>query len=112
MPPPNPNEEHKHWHLDKRVPVGIIIALLVQTVCFVAFGAHYIGKDQEWKTNIVARLDAIPAKIPPDMVTDRLTAVEKSIEVIKTNQMHTMSTLRAVADKLNVVPPPPNIGPR
>lgn len=104
------NQVDRHWHLDKRVPIGIIIALLPQTISFVAIGAWYAGKDQEWKTNIVTRLDAIPAKIPPDTVIDRLTNLEKSVEVIKTNQLHTNRTLRSVADRLNVIPSPPNSG--
>jgi hypothetical protein len=40
------------WHLDKKVPIGIIVALLVQTIVLV-----YVGTT--WKVDVESRLGAL-----------------------------------------------------
>lgn len=47
MPPAN-----EQWHLDRRVPISIIVALFVQTVTFVYFGTA-------WKSDTDARIAAL-----------------------------------------------------
>jgi len=39
----------REWHLDKKVPVGIILAIILQTMGFVAIGAA-------WKADVDGRL--------------------------------------------------------
>lgn len=46
MPP------QENWHLDKKVPISIIVALFMQTIVFV-----YVGTT--WKSDVDARLTAI-----------------------------------------------------
>ena len=36
--------EDGNWHLDKKVPLGIIFAIFVQTVVFVAFFSSFISE--------------------------------------------------------------------
>lgn len=93
-------DDKDHWHLDRRVPIAILVIVGIQTAGFLTAAGWYIGKDQEWKTGVEQRLSEIPTVIPPEQVIRRLTAVE-------TNQMHIMATLRAIAERLNVTPPPP-----
>lgn len=44
-----PNES---WHLDKKVPIGIIVALFVQTITLVAVGVS-------WKSDVDHRLESL-----------------------------------------------------
>lgn len=99
-------EEREHWHLDRRVPIAILVIVGIQTLCFLAAGGFYVGADQQWKKHVEVRLDAIPTKIPPDKVVARLTALEKAVAVMNANQKNSMATLIAVAERLNVIPPP------
>jgi hypothetical protein len=32
----------EHWHLDKKVPIGIIVALLLQTMTFIYVGTAWV----------------------------------------------------------------------
>jgi len=41
--------EDEDWHLDKKVPISIIIALVLQTFGFVAIGSA-------WKAGVESRL--------------------------------------------------------
>lgn len=97
-------EAKEKWHLDKRVPITIIIVLTIQTMGFLTGAGWYIGKDQEWKKNIEVRLSYIPRKIPPDKVVERLNSLENSMNLIKNNQKHIIIRLDAVAERLNAVP--------
>ena len=62
-----------HWHLDKRVPIALIVAMLIQTG-----GIVWWGTTQSEKVSVLKeRLDAISPQ------ADRLTRVEVNIEDIK-----------------------------
>lgn len=100
-------DKDNHWHLDRRVPIAILVIVGIQTLSFLTAGGFYIGKDQEWKANVEKRLDALPVRFPPDKIVARLTALEKAVAVMNANQKNSLATLRAVADRLNVTPRPP-----
>jgi hypothetical protein len=42
----------EHWHLDRKVPISIIIALLLQTMTFI-----YVGTS--WKTEVDFRVSSL-----------------------------------------------------
>ena len=42
----------EQWHLDKRVPIGIIFALLIQTITFFTIAAA-------WKTSVDVRIERL-----------------------------------------------------
>ena len=80
-----PREE---WHLDKRVPISIIIALALQTITFVYLGTtwktdidHRIGsleKGDETRAAVELRLDAIRSN-----QSDRITILEQKFDFIQ-----------------------------
>jgi len=45
------HEDHQ-WHLDKKVPVGIIMAIILQTLGFVAIGSA-------WRADVDSRLSQL-----------------------------------------------------
>jgi Tfp pilus assembly protein PilO len=63
----------RHWHLDKRVPIALILTLLVQT----GGVAWWMATTSERISVLKERLDAISPQ------ADRLTRVEVNIEDIK-----------------------------
>lgn len=58
------SNEHRSWHLDKRVPLGILLALAVQTVTMVAIASS-------WRASTDARLATLEAKIADHVVLRR-----------------------------------------
>ncbi len=61
------------WHLDKRVPIAMIVAIMVQT-----------GGGIWWAATVNARVNAIETSIQSTAPqADRLTRVEVQIEVVK-----------------------------
>ena len=77
-----------HWHLDKRVPISIIVTLVLQTLTFVYLGTtwkadidHRIGsleKDGTLRSALELRMDVIRAN-----QADRLTALETKFDFIQ-----------------------------
>ena len=77
-----------HWHLDKRVPISIIITLVLQTMTFIYLGTtwkadidHRIGsleKDGILRSALELRMDTIRAD-----QADRLTALETKFDFIQ-----------------------------
>lgn len=59
-----------NWHLDKRVPVAIIFAIIVQTSGIV----WWAGQTSQRMTNVEARLDSSAPQ------GDRLTRVEVKVD--------------------------------
>jgi hypothetical protein len=74
----------RKWHLDKRVPIALIFAMLVQTGGIVWWGATTSEKVSVLKE----RLDAIAPQ------ADRLTRVEVNIEAIKDSLTEIKQALR------------------
>lgn len=76
------------WHLDRRVPISIIIALALQTITFVYLGTtwkadidHRIGSLEKGEVARIAlegRLDTIRTTS-----AERLTALETKFEFIQ-----------------------------
>lgn len=61
------------WHLDRRVPISLILAIAIQT-----------GSILWWAASVSARLDNLEQKtavVGPQ--SDRLTRVEVQLEVVK-----------------------------
>ena len=82
------NDQKTHWHLDKRVPVTIIVALILQTLAFVYLGTTWknsidhrievLEKDGATRAALELRLDVIRAS-----QADRLTALETKFDFIQ-----------------------------
>lgn len=61
------------WHLDKRVPIALIVTIAIQT-----------GSIVWWAATVTGRLDRLEEKtavVAPQ--SDRLTKVEVQLEVVK-----------------------------
>ena len=71
----NYGEERRdnHWHLDKRVPLAIIIALVFQT-----FGAIW------WAASMTNRVEVMEAYVANNRyITERLSVIEEGQRWIK-----------------------------
>lgn len=69
--------EREDWHLDKRVPITIIGALLLQTFGFVAIGSA-------WKAEVESRLTAVEKQVDERKNQgDRILVVEEQLHFIK-----------------------------
>lgn len=116
------SEPDGRWHLDRRVPLTIIIVLTIQTASFLTAAGWYVGKDQQWKEHVETIMKKLPDTFPPGEIETRLSAVENNqlgivsnigeikksisrLSVVENNQRHTMSTLNAIAKSLNITPP-------
>lgn len=81
-------ERDDQWHLDKRVPLGLVMAILVQTVVFIYFGTS-------WKADTDHRLAALEkssdAQLPQG---NRLLILEQKFEYIR-------ETLTRIEQKIN-----------
>jgi hypothetical protein len=76
------------WHLDKRVPIGLILMIVVQTITLV-----YVGTS--WKDGIDHRLDSLEKTESSNaMNPTRITVLEQ--QFINIGQ-----TLRRIEDKLD-----------
>ena len=72
----NRDREVEHWHLDKKVPISIIIALFFQTLGFI-----YIGT--AWKTEIDFRINSLEKESEERKNQEsRIVAVEQQIRFI------------------------------
>lgn len=69
--------QKEEWHLDKKVPIGIIGALIVQTMIFV-----YIGT--AWKVDIEGRVIALERSDTIQSTHEtRITVIEQGIVRIR-----------------------------
>ena len=69
--------EREDWHLDKRVPITIIGALLLQTFGFVAIGSA-------WKAEVESRLTAVEKQVDERKNQgERIIVVEEQLRFIK-----------------------------
>lgn len=78
------------WHLDRKVPIGIIIALAVQTVSFLTVATA-------WKTSVegrIGRLEEIAAANSSQ--TERIIVLEQQLKFI-------VESLNRIEQKLNAV---------
>lgn len=69
--------DSEDWHLDKKVPISIIAALLLQTFGFVAIGSA-------WKAEVESRLTAVEKQVDERKNQgDRIIVVEEQLRFIK-----------------------------
>lgn len=78
------DKDDNSWHLDRKVPISLIFAIIVQTAGFFWWGATTSEKVSVLKE----RLDAIAPQ------ADRLTRVEVNIESIKDSLVDIKQSLR------------------
>jgi hypothetical protein len=100
-----PQIARESWHLDKKVPLAFILAILAQTVVAIWYGGkmdHRIEVTEQKIVDLVAsnrsqdiRVDLIEADRRIEV--QRLTRVEQSLVDIK----ETMSRVESKLDKLN-----------
>jgi len=73
----NAMAEDEDWHLDKKVPISIIIALVLQTFGFVAIGSA-------WKAEVESRLAVVEKQVDERKNQgDRLIVLEEQLRFIK-----------------------------
>lgn len=58
------SDDNKAWHLDKRVPIGIIAALIVQT-------AALLYTDATWRAETGGRLNALELAVGDNVILRR-----------------------------------------
>ena len=69
--------DREEWHLDKKVPISIIIALVLQTFGFVAIGSA-------WKAEVESRLAVVEKQVDERKNQgDRLIVIEEQLRFIK-----------------------------
>lgn len=82
----------KQWHLDKRVPIGIILAIVFQTITFVAMGS-------QWMAKMELRVDAVERALDERRTQgDRLIILEQKLGFIS-------ETISSIARKLDGLKP-------
>lgn len=78
----------EEWHLDKKVPLSIIIALFVQTIVFVAVGTS-------WKSGTDSRLAALEkSETSRDSHESRLVILEQQFQYIRSDLAEIKTLLR------------------
>ena len=79
---------NEQWHLDRRVPISIIIALFVQTVTFVYFGTA-------WKSDTDFRIAALEkAEDSRQNHESRLVVLEQQFGYIRADLQEIKTLLR------------------
>lgn len=73
-------DDDSSWHLDKKVPVGLFLMIMIQTATLI-----YVGTS--WKSDIDHRLTNVEAVAAHD------SAQEQAIAILKTQTESTNKTL-------------------
>jgi Tfp pilus assembly protein PilO len=82
-------EPHRDdWHLDKRVPIGILIVILIQTIGFVYWFATWKAQMDEWRvatTNQIAALSVSQPRTSNSIAAleARATASDRAVTELK-----------------------------
>jgi len=79
--------EHEHWHLDRRVPLALILTIVIQTVGIVWWASSL--------TERVAILEKKQDAAAPQ--GDRITRLEVNIEFIRDGVNEIKNALRKAA---------------
>lgn len=87
-------ENDRNWHLDKRVPVALIFAIMVQTATAVWWAA---GQDAMTE-NHERRLSAL--ENGEDQVTVRMASIEQRLVRLEVNGDAQLQTLNRIYDIL------------
>lgn len=75
--PTTPTAEH--WHLDKKVPITMILVLLVQLASGLWFAARMVQRDEDQER----RLNSIEQAAAQQNYSGRMTALESQIADLK-----------------------------
>lgn len=82
----------EQWHLDKRVPIGIIFALVVQTITFFVIATS-------WKTTVDGRLGRLEEIVSDNKSQgDRIIILEQQLTFIA-------ASLKRIEDRLSIHDP-------
>jgi hypothetical protein len=84
QPAPVIDESDTRWHIDRKIPLSLILAICVQTI-----GAIWLASSFNERLNV---LEAKMVVIAPQ--GDRLTRVEVNIEAIKDSVAEIKAVLR------------------
>ena len=80
----------EQWHLDKKVPLGIIIALVIQTITFFTIAAA-------WKTSVDVRIERLEeTAVDSNKQADRILILEQKFSYI-------VESLGRIEKKLDIV---------
>ena len=82
----------EQWHLDKRVPIGIIFALVLQTISFFVIATS-------WKTTVDSRLGRLEEIVSDNKSQgDRIIILEQQLTFIA-------ASLKRIEDRLSINDP-------
>jgi hypothetical protein len=76
------------WHLDKRVPLALILTILAQTATLIVWGTQLTERVSQ-----LERVEAVRANIAPQSA-DRLTRVEVKVDNIEKGVEEIKSLIR------------------
>jgi hypothetical protein len=87
-------EMNEDWHLDKKVPISIIVMFFIQTITLV-----YVGTS--WKTDIDSRINQLErSEVKTTSYENRITVTEQQLGYIRNDLAEIKALLR------RQVPPP------
>lgn len=87
--------QKEEWHLDKKVPIGIIVALVLQTVGFFVIATS-------WKTTVDGRLGRLEEIVSDNKSQgDRIIILEQQLTFIA-------ASLKRIEDRLSIGEPKSN----
>jgi hypothetical protein len=87
--------QREQWHLDKRVPIGIIFALVVQTITFFVIATS-------WKTTVDGRIGRLEEIVSDNKSQgDRIIILEQQLTFIA-------ASLKRIEDRLSISDPKSN----
>ena len=76
-------ESSQHWHLDRRIPVGIILAIVIQTCAILI-----------WATRLDSRVGVLEIKDPiQDARIQKIEDISSRVAVIEERQLNTIRRL-------------------
>jgi hypothetical protein len=82
--------QREQWHLDKKVPIGIIFALVIQTITFFTIAAA-------WKTSVDVRIERLEeTAVDSTKQGDRILILEQKFSYI-------VESLGRIEKKLDIV---------
>lgn len=84
--------DKEQWHLDKKVPIAIIIALCIQTISFIVIAAA-------WKTSVDSRLERLEKSESDNSAQgDRILVLEQQLKFIVDSLSRIEKKLDSVED--------------
>jgi len=87
-------EEREHWHLDKRVPISLIVTIMVQTAAFMWFLSS-LSHRVEANTDAITEL-AQSAQIQDERVRNNTNGITRMTEALRSSA----ATLESIDGRL------------